>query len=149
MVSELQLSGNIGEAEALAAFVRLGLPVYLPFCGEDEVDMVVLLGGRLRKIQCKASRHLSKTGSSLVFRTNHLTTTQNNRRVCSPYEPGTVDYFALYNQIDDELYLVPWSVASGLSISIVIDPAARRQATMHYAADYRLEDMVQRLNTAG
>lgn len=140
--------GNIGEVETLAALVRLGVPVYIPFGDAESADMVAEIGGRLQRIQCKTSAKVSTTGTSIVFRTSHQVFGEDGRRHDRPYRRDEVDWFALYDRTHGELYLVPWSMAGTRNISIAVAPGAARKSHMHYAEDYRLEDVVRRLNKA-
>lgn len=43
--------GNIGEAKALAKFVELGIPVYIPFGDNESADLIAEFNGKLNKIQ--------------------------------------------------------------------------------------------------
>ena len=47
--------GNIGEAKALAKFVELQIPVYIPFGDNEKADLIAEFNGKLNKIQVKTS----------------------------------------------------------------------------------------------
>ena len=42
--------GNIGEARVLSEFVRLGIPVYLPFGDNEKADLIAEFDGKLNRI---------------------------------------------------------------------------------------------------
>lgn len=47
--------GNIGEAKALAKFVELQIPVYIPFGDNEKSDLIADFNGKLNKVQVKTS----------------------------------------------------------------------------------------------
>lgn len=47
--------GNIGEAKALAKFVELQIPVYIPFGDNEKSDLIADFNGKLNKVQIKTS----------------------------------------------------------------------------------------------
>lgn len=46
---------NIGEAKALAKFVELQIPVYIPFGDNEKSDLIADFNGKLNKVQVKTS----------------------------------------------------------------------------------------------
>ena len=95
--------GNIGEAKVLSEFVRLGIPVYLPFGDNEKADLIAEFNGKLNKIQVKSSQKIieDKVRFSLVSSTIHR---QNG--VKHIYTENEIDYFALYNLERDKVYLI-------------------------------------------
>ena len=95
--------GNIGEAKVLSEFVRLGIPVYLPFGDNEKADLIAEFNGKLNKIQVKSSQKIieDKVRFSLVSSTMHR---QNG--VKHIYTENEIDYFALYNLERDKVYLI-------------------------------------------
>ena len=47
--------GNVGEAIALAGFVQMQIPVYIPFGDNERADLIAEFNGKLQKIQVKTS----------------------------------------------------------------------------------------------
>lgn len=137
--------GNVGEAETLAAFVRLGVPVFTPFGDSETADLLAEFGGRVQRIQCKSSGKLSKTKTSVVFQTTHKTR-NGSAEVCKQYKEGEVDYFALYNRVNGDIYLFPWTSENKRNLSVVFAQPSQRQRTMHYAEDHLLERVVAEAN---
>ena len=95
--------GNIGEAKVLSEFVRLGVPVYLPFGDNEKADLIAEFDGKLNRIQVKTSQKCvdDKMRFSLVSSTVHR---QNG--VKHIYTDNEIDYFAFYNIERDKVYLV-------------------------------------------
>lgn len=137
--------GNIGEAETLAAFVRLGVPVFTPFGDSETADLLAEFGGKAQRIQCKSSAKRSKTKTSMVFQIGHRMR-NGNITVDKNYEAGEVDYFALCNRINGDVYLFPWTPGIKRNISIVVGPVARSTKSLHYAEDFLLEKVVAEAN---
>lgn len=137
--------GNIGEAETLAAFVRLGVPVFTPFGDSETADLLAEFGGRAQRIQCKSSARRSKTKTSVVFQIGHRMR-NGDAMVGKQYEEGEVDYFALCNRINGDIYLFPWTPDIKRNVSIVVDPVARHTKCLHYAEDFLLEKVVEEAN---
>ena len=135
--------GNVGEAETLAAFTRLGVPTYIPWGDAETADMVADFGGGLKKIQCKSSRALSGSGGSIVFQVARKTRNKGGEERTG-YEEGEVDYFALYNALNGEVYLVPWQGKDCRSVSLVVDTLTPRMATQRLARDFLLEKVVRK-----
>ena len=111
--------GNIGEAKVLSEFVRLGIPVYLPFGDNEKADLIAEFNGKLNKIQVKSSQKIieDKVRFSLVSSTMHR---QNG--VKHIYTENEIDYFALYNLERDKVYL----------ISINEEGLPKNEVTIHF-----------------
>ena len=86
--------GNVGEAIALAGFVQMQIPVYIPFGDNERADLIAEFNGKLQKIQVKTSEKCEdgKVVFSLVSSTVHR---QNG--VKHVYTKDEIDYFVLYN----------------------------------------------------
>ena len=96
--------GNIGEAKVLSEFVRLGVPVYLPFGDNEKADLIAEFNDKLNRIQVKTSQKIidgDKVRFSLVSSTVHR---QNG--VKHIYTDDEIDYFAFYNLERDRVYLI-------------------------------------------
>lgn len=96
--------GNIDEAKVLSEFVRLGVPVYLPFGDNEKADLIADFNGKLNRIQVKTSQKIidgDKVRFSLVSSTVHR---QNG--VKHIYTEDEIDYFAFYNLERDRVYLI-------------------------------------------
>lgn len=134
--------GNIGEAKVLSEFVRLGIPVYLPFGDNEKADLIAEFNGKLNKIQVKSSQKIieDKVKFSLVSSTMHR---QNG--VKHIYTENEIDYFALYNLERDKVYLVSIN-EEGLpknEVTIRFNPP-KNQFKTFLEEDYLIEKVLNR-----
>lgn len=105
--------GNVGEAMALAGFVQMQIPVYIPFGDNERADLIAEFNGKLQKIQVKTSEKCEdgKVVFSLVSSTVHR---QNG--VKHVYTKDEIDYFVLYNIETHMLLLVPQERVAGMKV---------------------------------
>lgn len=125
--------GNIGEAMALTAFVRLGIPVYRPFGDAESADLVVDMNG-LKKVQVKASSKVGRAGVSVLFQVMHCGADRS-------YSTRDADYFALVDLIHDKVFLVK-NEGNNKSINITFDQDARMTKLTRRAEDYLIDKVV-------
>lgn len=92
--------GNIVEAKVLSYFVSKGITVLVPFGDNSRYDMVIHLGNRFIRIQCKHGRLRDGVIKSNACSHNPFTKTSRDYL-------GEVDYFAIYNENTDKIYLYP------------------------------------------
>lgn len=95
--------GESSEAQVLAAFLKAGKIVLMPFGDNQRYDLVVDEAGRFIRIQVKTLRRL-KSGS-LSFNVCSLTT-ENGKTKHVPYH-GQIDYFAAYWREGDKIFIIP------------------------------------------
>ncbi len=107
----------------LAAFVRLGKNVSLPFGDASPYDMI-LDEGKLVRIQ-------GKTG---VLKDDFVAF--NTRSDCRKYA-GLADLFAVYCPQNGKIYLVPIEeVGSGMAHLRLTPAKSKQQKKIHWAKDY-------------
>ncbi len=112
--------GNIGEAKALAKFVELQIPVYIPFGDNEKSDLIADFNGKLNKIQVKTSEEWidsEKFVISLVSSTMH-----RNSGTRHKYTHEEIDYFACYNLQSNILFLLPIEVVEGQTMITIRHP---------------------------
>ena len=136
--------GNIGEAKVLSEFVRLGIPVYLPFGDNEKADLIAEFNGKLNKIQVKSSQKIieDKVKFSLVSSTMHR---QNG--VKHIYTENEIDYFALYNLERDKVYLVSKNEEGLPKNEVTIrfnPPKNKNQFKTFLEEDYLIEKVLNR-----
>lgn len=136
--------GNIGEAKVLSEFVRLGIPVYLPFGDNEKADLIAEFNGKLNKIQVKSSQKIieDKVKFSLVSSTMHR---QNG--VKHIYTENEIDYFALYNLERDKVYLVSINEEGLPKNEVTIrfnPPKNKNQFKTFLEEDYLIEKVLNR-----
>ena len=99
------------EAIALAGFVQMQIPVYIPFGDNERADLIAEFNGKLQKIQVKTSEKCEdgKVTFSLVSSTVH-----RKNGVKHVYTKDEIDYFVLYNIETHMLLLVPQEQVAGM-----------------------------------
>lgn len=112
--------GNIGEAKALAKFVELQIPVYIPFGDNEKSDLIADFNGKLNKVQVKTSEEWidsEKFVISLVSSTMHRNSGEKHK-----YTHEEIDYFACYNLQSNVLFLLPIEVVEGQTMITIRHP---------------------------
>jgi PD-(D/E)XK endonuclease len=126
--------GQRSEALILAAFVERGFEVLLPWGTNHRYDMVLDLGDRFLRIQCKTGR--LKNGavefSARSIRSNTITTLMRDY-------VGAIDYFAVYCPANRGVYVVPCDETTLTYVTLRVEPATNNQSKrIRWAADYEL-----------
>lgn len=96
--------GNIGEAIAMAEFIKRGIQVSIPFGDNARYDLIADFNGKLNRIQVKYCNQLKENNSILcpcASSKNHTTNKQY-----TTYE-NDIDYFVFYLVPWEEIILVP------------------------------------------
>lgn len=134
--------GAVAEGEISTALIRLDLIVMRPLCEGGRYDLVVDVGGRLLRLQCKwASRHgdvlLARCSTSRHTPAGYLITT---------YSSDEIDAIAAYAPDTDRCYLIPIREVAGCrSISLRLVPTRNNQADgVRWARDYELHASLRR-----
>lgn len=102
--------GNIGEANTIAKFVRMQVPVYLPFGDNEKSDLIADFNGKLQRVQVKTSEKVIDGKIIISLASSTLHRKNGTRHI---YTKDEVDYFALYNLESNILILVPYSEIGG------------------------------------
>lgn len=96
--------GNIGEAKFLCKCVELGIPIYSSFGDNERSDFIIDYNNKLLRIQVKTSGRSTSEGS-IIFDLVSSTAHRKNG-IKHKYTIDEVDYFACYNLLKDEIYLI-------------------------------------------
>jgi hypothetical protein len=99
-IMETREIGNLSEAKILAALVKAGYLVSLPFGNGHKYDFVVEDDESLYRVQCKTGR---VRNGSLLFNSYSQS---GNGKTKQGYQ-GLADLFAVLNPETDHVYLVP------------------------------------------
>lgn len=94
--------GNSSEAVVLAAYVRAGFLVSLPFGGGASYDLVVDNGARLIKVQVKTGK--LQAGCVVYNARRHRGSKYDS---FSRYREGEADVFAVWCPANEQIYAVP------------------------------------------
>jgi prevent-host-death family protein len=125
-VLDTNRKGAIAEAEIAAAAVRLGFAVFKPVSEHGRSDLVLGIGGRLWRVQCKWGAFDASRGVIKVVVGGRRTTPSGY--VCSTYSEDEIDLLAVYCAGLDRCYLLPVALVAGKSyIQLRVDPPRNGQ----------------------
>jgi PD-(D/E)XK endonuclease len=133
MISNPTSKGKTSEAVILAALVRLGKSVLIPW-GEERYDLALDDGGTLVRIQCKTG-HIRD--GCVCFKTS---ITDARRPLGDGGYAGQIDAFAVYCPQIERVYLVPiQAVKTTIGARLRLEPARNGQTwNVRWARDYEL-----------
>lgn len=123
--------GDIAEAQVIAALLKAGKNVLMPFGDRNRYDCVLEEDGRFERIQVKTGR---RKGQSLQF--NSYSVTSENGRVKHVHYKGQIDTFAVYDPVDGKIYLVPVGMCRERDTKLLLTGSSRNQFTPLVARDY-------------
>jgi hypothetical protein len=123
--------GARAEREVAYALERCGWAVYLPmFAAHARVDLVVVRGSRVLRVQVKTSTFAN---GALSFRV-----CSNTRNVPRAYD-GEIDAFGAYSPELHRSYLVPADLPATRRCFLRVEPCGNGQTKgIRLAADYEL-----------
>lgn len=97
--------GEISESAIITRFLQLGYVVLIPYGGNQRYDLVIEdADGHFWRIQCKTGR-IDEGSTAIRFNTAIRNVTGKNKQ--SRNYRGQCDYFAVYNEALNKVYLVP------------------------------------------
>jgi len=134
--------GNEAEGVVLAHYVRAGLRVCIPFGTGGPYDLAVDAGTRLLKVQVKTA-----TYENVCVRCKTRRRGAGCQQTMRRYEPGEVDYFAIYCPRLDALYAISFADAR-VNASLRVEPTGNMQEKfVRWARDYSWESHVAELQS--
>ena len=133
MISNPTSKGKTSEALILAALVKLGKSVLIPW-GEERYDLALDEGGRLVRIQCKTG-HIRD--GCVCFKTS---ITDARRPLGDGGYAGQIDAFAVYCPQIQRVYLVPIeAVRTTIGARLRLEPAKNGQTwNIRWAREFEL-----------
>lgn len=133
--------GNVAEAAVVLHAAKLGLPVFRPLTEHCRYDLVLEIGGCLRRVQCK---WVPRRGDVIPI------SLMTNRRgpsgfVRSRYTPDEIDAVAAYCEELDTCYYVPiGQMGNRATVQLRLGPPKNGQkASVTFAADQALGAVAQ------
>ena len=99
--------GDVSEAAVIAALLKSGMNVLMPFGDRNRYDVVVERDVKFERIQIKTGR---QKGKVVIFNTKSSTRVCG-KRVDKGYE-GQIESFAVYHRELDRVYVVPVKLAA-------------------------------------
>lgn len=133
--------GNVAELAFAAEAAQLGLTVYAPLTEHGRADLVLGIGGRLLRVQCK----WANKKNDVVFINLQTSRRGPNGYVRTTYSADEVDAIGAYCDDLKTSFLVPIDLTEGKSaISLRLAPARNGQrAALNWAEQYRLGAVAQ------
>jgi hypothetical protein len=127
--------GQRSEAAILAELVKRGHQVLIPYGINHRYDLVVDIGGRFLRAQCKTGR--LRQGVILF---NTVSTRVNTvRTYIAPYDAEQIDLFLIYCPETERVYALDVGEAASSNGRLRVDPAVNGQAKgIRWAADHEL-----------
>lgn len=131
--------GDASEAVLKAAFATRGITVLTPDTDNEPYDFAIDIGGQFYRLQAKTAYESTREGA-VTF------DTQSTRVKSDGYERGSYDgvieFFAVYNPILDESYLVSIDDAPGAKMTIRYETSVNGQDSRINWRDEFLLDVV-------
>jgi len=129
--------GDISEAAIITRFLQLGYVVLTPYGGNQRYDLVIEDTDRqFWRVQCKTTR-IDEGATVLRFNTSISNVTGKNRQPRN-YR-GQCDYFAVYNERLNKVYLIPVDQVGTTGASLWLVPSKNNQdKNKLWARDYEL-----------
>ena len=139
-LTEAQLSshpvdvGQRTEAVILAELVKRGHRVLVPFGTNHRYDLVLDMGDRFIRVQCKTGR---LRNGAVCFKT--ASSQANTLRAFTRSYDGEADLFLVYSPDTDRVYAVSVDEAASSEGKLRVAPTANGQAKgIRWAADHEL-----------
>lgn len=125
--------GERAQGVILAEVMKHGYTVLIPFGEGRRYDMVIEKDAQFFRLQCKAGRY--KSG---VIRFNACSSNWFNKtRKC--YTCEEIDYFAVYCEHTEKVYLIPVGDIEGADGTLRVEPTANNQTKgIRWAKDYEI-----------
>jgi hypothetical protein len=141
MVLTTNQKGAIAETRIVAAAIELGIEVYRPVAEGGRYDMILAVGDRLLRTQCKWA---NREGDVVVVRAR---TSRHSPRgyIFTTYSAAEVDGIAAWCPETADCYFIPIAEIDGRGcMHLRLAPARNNQELLvHWAADYRLGAIAQ------
>jgi prevent-host-death family protein len=139
------ITGAVAEQAIALAAVRLGVPVFRPVSEHGRADLVLEVGDRLWRVQCKSGR-LGRNGDVVVVRTGGCRISSAGY-VRTTYSEQEVDLFAVYCAGLDRCFLLPASMVAGkYGVHLRLTPPVNNQrACINLADSFDFEGAIAQL----
>lgn len=143
--------GKIGELETIKKFLQNNVPVYIPVVDNNKVDMIANIDGNLSKIQVKSTYRVTGaecniTPFNLVSQKRIFDTeTKTYKNAKTFYDTNEVDYFALYDGVSNNVYLVENDGRETININKSEPGTVSNSPIVNYAQDYLIDNVIENI----
>ena len=151
-LEEPQNRGDAAEAILRAEFAVRGLTILRPENDNESYDFVLESEDEFYRIQAKTAYDGDNNGA-VRFETR--STQVKSHGYCRTDYSGKIDYFAVYNPANWDIYLVPINEATENSMTIRYEPPANGSWTnVNWHEEYKIDSVMSELcspkeNSAG
>lgn len=133
--------GNVAELAIAKEAAGLGLSVFAPLTEHERYDLILGIGGRLLRVQCKWGNRRDEVVAV------HLSSSRRgpDGHIRRRYSPSEVDAIGIYCGDLDRCFLVPIEAITGQwAMQLRLAPARNGQrAALHSADEYELGAVAQ------
>ncbi|SIS11560.1 group I intron-associated PD-(D/E)XK endonuclease [Natronorubrum thiooxidans] len=141
-LQEPQKRGQATEAIIQSAFVLRDIPVLVPTYSTEPYDLVVEVGGRFYRIECKTAYR--KREGTVAFETVSSQPARDGSDRCG-YD-GPAAYFAVYDPINDNRYLIPVSESTRDTMELRFrESTTDHRVGIDRAGEYLLDNRLEEL----
>jgi prevent-host-death family protein len=143
-VQDPNFKGNVAEFAIAAEASKLDLCVLKPLTEHRRYDLVLEVGQRLVRVQCKWG---SRQGEVINVRLRSSYHSPRRGYVTNTYNEADIDAVGVYCDALERCYLLPVALVAGRgSIALRLCPARNcQQAALNLAADYEFRGAVAQL----
>lgn len=128
--------GERTEACVLAALLKAGYAVLLPFGDNQRYDMVIDDSESFKRVQCKTARTCKRDSGAFEF---HTCSSYAHRGGGRKDYRGEIEFFGVYYPETDSVYLVPVEEVGTRQGTLRLQPARNgQQAGIRLADDYKI-----------
>ena len=135
-MNNMKQTGDACVGMVMARLIELNFKVLLPFGENHRYDLVVDLGGRFVRIQCKAGRMYR---GAIIF--NSCSTNKINGKWTANDYRGQIEAFAVYSKCNRGLYLIPVDHVGTSRGTIRLEKSKNNQEKgLRWAANYEMSE---------
>ncbi len=127
--------GTTTEGVILAALLKAGKTVLIPFGNQQDYDLVMEENGCFFRIQCKTGRLKQGTVQFNLYTMAQQGTAKHTRKCYG----DKVDFYGVYCPANQKTYLVPREAVSQALGILRVDPPANNQVkNIRWAVDFEI-----------
>ena len=140
--------GEIGELRTAEEFGKRGFHVYMPVFHDSPIDMIVNIDGKLKRIQVKSTTISDGNVSTFQLESTNAKHSKGvDKYYRKKYSADEIDYFALYDYNDDEVYLLKNDSEKGTINLRKSKPKNNNSSTINYKSDHSFDRMLSMMIT--
>lgn len=140
MIDTTRQKGLLTELHCINEFTKLGYICLKPVIEGSKYDLIVDLGDKFIKIQCKTARPSLRAVNSFYFNAYYLAiNTKRTKRF--KYSNKDIDFF--YTVINNVGCLIPISDVEGLTFTLRTDESKNKQnKKVHFYTNYSIKSIL-------